>query len=483
MENPAYPAQVHKAYADMAAAPADPWRPAYHLTPLAGTLGDPNGLCQWGDTFHIFYVTSPLACLTTRRTPCVWGHCTTGDFVRYRRQPVAVWPDHRRDRDGVYSGSALLRDGKLYLYYTGNVRHQGDFDYIHAGREQNVLRVESTDGVHFTNKTLLLTNEDFPAWVTQHVRDPQMVEQDGRLYMLLGARTQSDEGCTLVYESGDGTSFRHVNTLRTPAPFGYMWECPDYAVVDGQPLFIACPQGIPHEEYRYANAHQCGCFPVSGSLGGGTALGEFIQFDFGFDYYAARTLKAADGRVLLFGWMGMSETDYGRNPCADHGWDQVIAMPRELHWKDGTLFQAPLRELQALRGEKQTAEGGTGFTARSRRCELSVHLRPGSDLTLRLFEDAALTYRAAEGVLTLRAGEVCGAGRTVRRMRCPELRNLDLYLDGSTLEAFVNGGQAVVTSRLFGRDDTLALTPFDGTLEYCPMHPFALEEAPDAALS
>lgn len=28
----------------------------------------------------------------------------------------------------------------------------------------------------------------------------------------------------------------------------------------------------------------------------------------------ARTLKADDGRVLLFAWMGMSETDYGRTP-------------------------------------------------------------------------------------------------------------------------------------------------------------------------
>lgn len=307
------------------------------------------------------------------------------------------------------------------------------------------------------------------------------ISRDGGIYMLLGARTQSDEGCVLVYESQDGTDFRHVNTLRTSEPFGYMWECPDLAEVDGQPLLIACPQGIPHETYRYANAHQCGYFPLAGSLAAGGTLGAFRQFDYGFDYYAARTLKAADGRVLLFGWMGMSETIYGRNPCADHGWDQVIAMPRELHWKDGALLQTPLRELQALRGEKQTARGSTGFTAHSRRCELAVQVQPGTDLTLRLFEDASLTYCAAQGVLTLTAGEVCGARRTVRRMRCPELRALDLYLDGSTLEAFVNDGQAVLTSRLFGQDDTLALAPFAGTLEYYPMNPFVLEEVPDGA--
>lgn len=156
MEYPAYSAQVGQALAAMRKAPADNWRPGYHLTPLAGTLADPNGLCQWGDVFHIFYVTNPLACETTGRTPCVWGHYTTTDFVHYVRQPVALWPDDRRDRDGVYSGSALCAGDKMVLYYTGNVRHAGNYDYIHAGREQNVLRAESTDGVHFAGKQLLM---------------------------------------------------------------------------------------------------------------------------------------------------------------------------------------------------------------------------------------------------------------------------------------------------------------------------------------
>lgn len=425
MEYADYPARVGRAFAAMGKAPADPWRPGYHLTPLAGTLGDPNGLCQQGDVFHIFYVTSPLACETDQRTPCVWGHCTTTDFVHYTRQPVALWPDGRRDRDGVYSGSALWADGTLFLYYTGNVRHHGEYDYIHAGREQNVLRAESIDGLHF----------------------------------------------------------RHKNTLCTPAPFGYMWECPDYAVVDGQPLLICCPQGVPHEAYRFANSHQCGCFPMEGELTGEAVLGDFVPFDYGFDYYAARTLKAADGRVILFGWMGMSECDYGRTPSAQRGWDQVLAMPRELHWKDGTLRQTPLRELEALRGPGRKADGACGFAADSRRCRLRLEIRPGSDAALSLFEDGRLDYSAAEGVLTLVLGPICGAGRTARRMRCHCLRGLDLYLDSSTLEVFVNGGEAVLTSRIFGAEGRVVVEPFEGTVEFCEMNAFVLEDADADSIS
>lgn len=478
MENPNYRAEIRRAYADMAAAPADPWRPAYHLTPPAGTLGDPNGLCQVGDTYHIFDVTSPLSCRTTARTPCVWGHFTTKDFIRYTLQPIAIYPDDRRDRDGVYSGSALVRDGRLYLYYTGNVRHHGDFDYIHAGREQNVLRVESTDGIHFDNKTLLMTNEDFPADLTNHVRDPQILPlEGGGLRMLLGARTLEDVGCALVYESVDGTHFRLANRLQTAEPFGYMWECPDLAVVDGQPLFICCPQGIPHEEYRYQNAHQCGCFPVEGDIAKDAVLGEFQQFDFGFDLYAARTLKAKDGRVLLFAWMGMSETSYNRNPCADRGWDQVIAMPRELHWRDGRLYQQPIPELAALRGDRQVRDPAAGCQWQGRRCELVLAPAAGQDVAVHLYEDTVLCYRAGEGVLELEMGPVCGGPRGVRRMKLDTLTKMDIYLDGSTMEVFLNDGYATMTSRIFGESTTISVDSFTGKAEFYDMHGFSMADA------
>ena len=414
MENLTYPAQIAQAYARMAELPPDPWRPAYHLSPLSGTLADPDGLCQVGGVYHIFYVTNPLGCLTTQRTSCVWGHYSTRDFVHYRRETTAIFPDTARDRDGVYSGSALVDGDKLYLYYTGNVRHHGDFDYIHAGREQNVLRVESADGVHFT--------------------------------------------------------------VRTPEPFGYMWECPDYACLNGQQLLLCSPQGIPHQAYEYQNAHQCGCLELTGRLDAGAAAGAFHSFDYGFDFYAVRSLRAADGRTLLIAWMGMSEADYGRTPAAGHGWDQVIALPRELTWENGRPCQRPLRELRALRGECQAAGCDAGAAWDSRRCELVLHPQPGQDVSLHLFEDGLLSYDAAGKVLTLDLSGSCGAGRTVRRMKLDRLDTLDLFLDGSALEAFVNDGEAVLASRIFGQSSRVAAAPFAGRAEFYPMRPIVIED-------
>ena len=190
----------------------------------------------------------------------------------------------------------------------------------------------------------------------------------------------------------------------------------------------------------------------------------------------ARTLKADDGRVLLFAWMGMSETDYGRTPSAAHGWDQALAMPRELHWRDGHLWQTPLAELRALRGPATRQDGRVPARFHSRRCRLLLRPEAG-DLTLRIFEDAVLRFSAADRLLTLEMGPVCGAGRDVRPMRLDRLEELELYLDGSTLEVFVNGGWATLTSRIFGAGDTLALDAFAGGAEFCPMGEFVIADA------
>lgn len=79
--------------------------------------------------------------------------------------------------------------------------------------------------------------------------------------------------------------------------------------------------------------------------------------------------------------------------------------------------------------------------------------------------------------LTLEMGPVCGAGRDMRPMRLDRLEELELYLDGSTLEVFVNGGWATLTSRIFGAGDTLALDAFAGGAEFCPMGEFVIADA------
>ena len=68
--------------------------------------------------------------------------------------------------------------------------------------------------------------------------------------MVLGARTRSDEGCVLIYESDDLDEWRFARKLSVP-DFGYMWECPDMIEIDGRRFLGVSPQGLPHYDTRF----------------------------------------------------------------------------------------------------------------------------------------------------------------------------------------------------------------------------------------
>ena len=181
--------------ADAPRVAADPHRQRYHIQPAVGWLNDPNGLCKIGQDYHVFYQYGPF---DPNGGVKHWGHLRSRDLLHWERLPVMLYPDAPYDCHGVYSGSALWEEGTLFLYYTGNVKYAGDYDYIRAGRGHNLCLATSRDGVTLDTKQCLMTNADYPAGLSCHVRDPKVWKQDGRYYMVLGARTLEDRGEVLV---------------------------------------------------------------------------------------------------------------------------------------------------------------------------------------------------------------------------------------------------------------------------------------------
>ena len=181
-------------------AASDPHRQKFHIQPMVGWLNDPNGLCMIGDTYHAFFQYGPF---DVNGGVKHWGHVTSRDLLHWDYQPTMLYPDEPFDCHGVYSGSALVEDGTMYLYYTGNVKYPGAFDYIKQGRGHNVCLAVSRDGLHIDSKQCLMYNKDYPAGLTCHVRDPKVFAYEGRYYMVLGVRTVDDRGEVLVLESTD----------------------------------------------------------------------------------------------------------------------------------------------------------------------------------------------------------------------------------------------------------------------------------------
>ena len=180
----------------------------YHISPITGWLNDPNGLCKFNGKYHIYFQYDPLNAI---RKNIIWGHVSTVDFINYTYEKPFIFADSEIDKDGAYSGSAFIKDNKLNLFYTGNVKHKGDYDYIYDGRDHNTIRIVSDDGYNFDKKELILSNDDYPKEMSRHVRDPKIYEENGIYYMFLGARSRDDNGRVLIYKSSDLSTFSYFH--------------------------------------------------------------------------------------------------------------------------------------------------------------------------------------------------------------------------------------------------------------------------------
>ena len=421
---------------------ADPHRQQFHLQPPVGWLNDPNGLCVYGGQYHAFFQYGPFDVTGGVKH---WGHAVSTDLMHWEPLPVMLYPDEPFDCHGVYSGSALIEGTEMYLYYTGNVKHPGDFDYIKQGRGHNVCLAVSHDGKTVASKQCLLYNKDYPAGLTCHVRDPKVFAYEGKYYMVLGARTLEDKGEVLVLESTDKLHWNHINTLTTPEPFGYMWECPDLFCLDGQWYLAVSPQGI-----QCQNIYGCGYFAVYGDWRAHCTLGEFHEADFGFDYYAPQSFVDENGRRIQIGWMGMPDADYGNAPTVAHGWQHCLTVPRLLtKGPGGTLLQTPVPELDARRSAAALTLRNGEVASLSPCFDLTA--APAGDFALTVARGVELVYTEQDSTCVLQFTDPAQAsGRTQRRTKLSApCRSVRVVGDRSSLEIFLNDGAAVFSTRYY----------------------------------
>ena len=81
------------------------WYPRYHLAARAGWMNDPNGLVWFDGWYHAFYQHHPYS---TQWGPMHWGHARSKDLVHWEHLPVALAPEGPEDKDGCFSGSAVV---------------------------------------------------------------------------------------------------------------------------------------------------------------------------------------------------------------------------------------------------------------------------------------------------------------------------------------------------------------------------------------
>ena len=473
-----------------AASVTQTFRHKLHLMPPIGWMNDPNGFCIFQNEYHLFYQYYPYG---TFWGPMYWGHARSRDLISWEDMPVALAPGDPYDSEGVFSGSALVVNGELCLYYTGFTDTKQKREYDESLRKrleplvQNCKAADisrqvqcmavSSDGVIFrkygknpvAGSSLVPENsriEDF--------RDPKVWVHDGKYYMVCGSKRKDSIGQALFYISDDGLIWQYLNCLSIEKDYGTAWECPDLFELDGHQVLIFSPQYKPRQDCRFENAHSVIAFIGNFNYSSGVFDIQNIQeLDHGFDFYAPQTIEDTDGSRTLIAWMNMWERDYILSKQG-HGWNGSMTLPRRLTIEDRHIYQWPVDTLQLHRHESYALHDTVfegDWTCREidgnlTDLTMSFEIITGNTFAISFFtgdnDRLLLTFDKSSGLVTLNRAEsarpVVSLNRSDDfsrsfRMDCSGVIHLRAILDVSSLELFFNMGQFTMTA-LFFPDET-----------------------------
>lgn len=437
---------------------SSPFQLHYHIHPSSGLLNDPNGFSYFNHEFHVSYQSFPFGAVHGLKS---WMHMSSTDLVHWQERGMVLTPDNQFDSHGAYSGSALPKDGKLFLMYTGNHR---DADWVRTPYQLGAW-MDKAGKVNMLAKPLFTKPDN----ISEHFRDPQILEHDGHYYAILGAQTAEDEsGHIDLWESDQLESGWHEVGLVQMSQYqmGYMIECPNLVFVDGHAVMIFCPQGLNKQVSDYKNI-----YPSMYLIGDDFDFSNAqlvnssdtpVNLDEGFDVYASQAFNAPDGHAYVISWVGLPDTTY---PTDDENWANCLSQVKELHVHDGKLYQQPVAAMRTLRIDSKRYDFAGNLPLipepKTQQYELAMTIEKGQTGILHLLgsqdgkQSLDLQFDTTAGQLTVDRGHVgepvAVDHGTTRTVQLPENHDLKLhiYIDHSLAEIFVNDGEHVVTLRYF----------------------------------
>ncbi len=359
----------------------------YHFRPKKGWINDPNGLVYYKGYYHVFYQHSPdfeVPC----RQPMHWGHARTKDFLHWEELPVALFPDKEYDASGCWSGTAIEKDGRLYLFYA-SIR-------VQKGQEHSIQTVSvacSDDGIHFQKYEENPVIASYPEDGSPDFRDPAVCCIDGVYYCVMASgNDRAQSARLLLYKSSDLFSWDYVGIL-CQWERGRFAECPSFLTSGGKTLLAAsvCPIDKEHYFSLMFGRFDAGKFHIEHAS----------SVDKGPDQYAGQVFCDHKGRNLLLAWIpGWGYEAYAPKDIG------CMSVPREIKCRDGKITAYPIEEMQYLLKDEDEAVMRTedGF----------VIARKGRE---------AVVYRG-------------------------KIDDLKILRDGYVVEVFVNGGEEVYTALL-----------------------------------
>ena len=330
----------------------DPRRPQFHLLPAANWMNDPNGPIFWNGRYHMFFQYNPDGAYWGDMH---WAHAISADMVHWKHAPIALEPTPGGpDAAGCFSGTAVVDNGMVSILYTGVVNattaHATLRDGVHSFRETQCLATSTDPELNVWSKLPRPVIAVPPSGLTvTGFRDPSAWRSGDWWYLTVGSGTPHKGGNVLLYRSKDLRHWEYMHVLTSgpgssrqtvnPVASGDMWECAELFPVGGKHVLIYSSVGAVHWQSGHLDEQEMKFHPDrSGIVDNGT-------------YYAAKTQLDAQGRRILWGWIGEARAVAEYKAA---GWAGMMSLPREVGVGDnGQLMMEVSREVEALRRQER----------------------------------------------------------------------------------------------------------------------------------
>ncbi len=302
----------------------------YHYRPQKGWINDPNGLVYFKGYYHIFYQFCPDFEIPWKQ-PMHWGHARTKDFLNWEELPVALYPDKTYDNNGCWSGTAIVKEDKLYLFYASIYSPEGMNEF-----NQTVSVAYSDDGIHFEKYEKNPVIDHYPSEGSADFRDPAVCCVDGIYYCVMASGNPQDKAARLLlYKSKNLLEWEYFGIL-SEWKNGKYTECPSLVQADDD-RFLLTVSVCPLNKEHYFSV-------MYGKLSNGRFKTEYIsELDKGPDQYAGQVFRDYKGRNILITWIpGWKYEGYAKKDIG------CMSVPRQLTLKDGKIYGYPVEELQHL---------------------------------------------------------------------------------------------------------------------------------------
>jgi Glycosyl hydrolases family 32 N-terminal domain./Glycosyl hydrolases family 32 C terminal. len=310
-------------------------------------------------------------------------------------------------------------------------------------------------------------------------RDPRIFKIGDTYYLLIGSNDEHGIGQVLMYKSIDLKKWEFVNILlKGNEDTGINWECPDIVRFDDRDILFVSAQYMRPNGIYFKNTHSSIYFMGElNSEEGKFTYEDYWLVDYGFDFYAPQISVDKNGRNIMIAWMNMWETDLVTNRLG-HNWAGAMTLPREVIKIGEEIYFKPISEIVKYRKNEYSLQdielnGEVNLETNGICYEIDAEFEPQDayEFGVKVFkgkcEETVLLYNCRERLFTFNR-ERSGIGPKGERKAEVELIDgrlrLNIFVDVSSVEVFINGGKKVMTGRVYPDSQSVNISLFSNGL-------------------